>query len=133
MGPPLPAVPPEAENTDEAGLVASKETSAGDDMMNMLAKAAEDTLLREEQQKAMESDDKAEDHIPPTEVAEAPVTTSKTPKRKRKAANEPKNPLGAFVCKPCLGRCIALKCRNWLRCQPTLHVSSILMLVYVLF
>jgi hypothetical protein len=112
MGPLSPTAPLEPDNTNEAGLVASRETSAGDDMMNMLAKAAEDTLLREERQKATESDDKAEDNNPPAEVAEAPLTTAKTAKRKRKAANEPKNPLGAFVCKSCLGQCVALKCQN---------------------
>jgi hypothetical protein len=125
MGPQSPAVPLDADNTDEAGLVFSKESTAGDDMMNMLAAAAEDTLRREEQQKAMESEDRARDDIPPTDVAEASATSAKASKRKRKGANEPKNPLGAFVCKSSLGQCVDLKFQNDLHYQPSWQVSSI--------
>ena len=109
LGPQSQTTTMEAGNTDVADVVPSKDSTAGGDMMNMLAAAAEDTLRREEQQKALESDDKVEEDTHPPDIADAPANATKGAKRKRKSANEPKNPLGAFVCKSCLDRVFACR------------------------
>jgi len=91
--------------------------SGGNALFDLLATAAEDTLRREEMQKKAKDSNapkaakiKGKGTSKPAAVtggapdkgvakASADDSTNKKDKRKRKRANEPKNPLGAFVCK----------------------------------
>ncbi|CAB9515529.1 histone chromosomal protein 6 [Seminavis robusta] len=99
------------------GRAAAADATGSSALFDLLATAAEDTLKREEEKKKMatggEDPDGDDGHKPsgrehsghggdkkgvPKMIAVSTTTGGgKNAKRKRKAANEPKNPLGAFV------------------------------------
>ena len=87
-----------AEAAGDQSLAAAAETG-GNALFDLLATAAEDTLRREELVKTSDPPTSGDSADPSNEVEAAVAPAKNNGKRKRKGANEPKNPLGAFVCK----------------------------------
>ena len=91
-----PAVAPAPEAAVDHSPVPPPKSSGGNALFDLLATAAEAKEREEREAKAGETPIHAAS-IGHPEIVAAPA--KKESKRKRKASNEPKNPLGAFVCK----------------------------------
>lgn len=91
-----PAVASAPESAVEHSPVPPPKSSGGNALFDLLATAAEAKEREERESKAGEPPiHSSRDDLP--DVVAAPA--KKEGKRKKKASNEPKNPLGAFVCK----------------------------------
>ena len=88
---------------EEAAASAKDDANGGASAIDLLAAAAEDTLRTESRDPKKAVGGKPGANLvaeaAPSAPAKPPARETKSGKRKRKGANEPKNPLGAFVCK----------------------------------